>query len=71
MPTQLRFEDESGEAVIILGPFDRVRVSGSGIRVGHGFGEIVASYNDRSQSWYEYLSRRRYPKVVLEEATHV
>jgi hypothetical protein len=66
-PTQIRFEDECG-TVVILGPFERVQLSGSGIRCGHGFGEIVASYNERSRSWYEYLSRRRYPVVVFEEA---
>lgn len=66
-PTQVRFEDERGFAVT-LGPFDRVQLSGSGIRCGHGFGEILASFNERSQCWYEYLSRKRYATVVLEAA---
>lgn len=67
VPVQVRFEDEK-DVSVILGPYPQLRISGGGIRSGHGFGEIIASYNDRSHCWYEYLSRRRYCRVVIEEA---
>lgn len=66
-PTQVRFEDDNG-LLVTLGPFPRVRFSGGGLRHGHGFGELLASYDDYSHSWYEYLSCKRYSTLVLEAA---
>jgi hypothetical protein len=56
-PTQIAFEPGGSTSPMVCGPFDTVRFAQGAIWHGDGLRELVAEFDERSQSWSVYPDR--------------
>jgi hypothetical protein len=48
-----------------LGPFAELKLVDGIMRHGSGFHQLLARFDEQSQSWYAYADQKHYPTVLL------
>ena len=67
-PTTVQFQEDGSRCSGPLGPFEHVKLIDGAIRHGPRLGRLLAKFDDESQLWLVYPSRKQCHTAVLAPA---
>jgi hypothetical protein len=67
-PARVLFTDDSQSGAGPHGPFTELKLVDGAVRHGNGFHQLLARFDEQSQTWYAYADQRHYPIVLLSAA---
>jgi hypothetical protein len=67
-PTKIQFEEDGSNCSGEHGPFENVQLVDGAIRHGPKLSEVLARFDEKSQSWYIYADQKNCPSAILSSA---